>query len=60
MWNLPEVRRHRVVPSLELPYDGRVAAVQVLLAEGKGGLGRLRLLDFDRRFGPPACRPRRP
>ncbi|TMC38829.1 MAG: aminotransferase class V-fold PLP-dependent enzyme, partial [Chloroflexi bacterium] len=33
VWDLPQVRRDRVVPALELPHHGRVAAVPLLRAE---------------------------
>ena len=32
MWHLPDVRRHGMVPALELPHHGGVAAVPVLQA----------------------------
>jgi tryptophan 2,3-dioxygenase len=33
--NVPDVRRHRVVPALELPHDSRISAMPVLQAKGE-------------------------
>jgi hypothetical protein len=54
MWFVQEVRRHRVVPSLELPHHGGVPAVPVLLEAPLGRLLDLRLLAHRDLRGPCA------
>jgi len=49
-----EVRRHRVVPSLELPHHGGVPAVPVLLEASLGRLFDLHLLPHGDPRGPGA------
>jgi hypothetical protein len=41
MWHLPDVRRHGVVPALELPHHRRIAAMPVL----QGGAKRTLVLN---------------